>query len=127
MAADAYISMAVSQLRDAEAEIHDEIREIQRDAYDTEQRLHGEISQTEYEAATVNTELRAKEALHENDRLQELQNRLTQLHLQIGQKKQHVGQKSSDAVTIVQRKTALQNALHSIASQLEPLISQARQ
>jgi len=127
MAADAYITMAISQLRDAEAELHTEISEIQHDAYDTERQLHGEISQAEYNAATVSAEIRAKDALHESDHRQDLQNRLAQLHAEIGQKKQHVSQKSSDAASIVQRKLSLQSAIHNIASQLEPLVSQARQ
>ena len=126
MAADAYISMAVSQLRSAVSELHSEIQTIQHDTYDQQQHLQGDITQTEYNAANVSTEIRAKQALHEDDHRQELQSRLSQLQTQINQKKQDINKKGSDAANIVQQKTALMNRLQSLASQLEPLISQAR-
>jgi F0F1-type ATP synthase membrane subunit b/b' len=127
MAADAYLSTAVSQLRNAISELHDEIRRTQLDAYDHEQLVKAELSRVEYNRANAKVEAEGRGLEGDDIGKQEAQNRLKQLDVSIQQKQQDVSSRSQSAADAVSTKTDLMNKLQSIVSQLEPLIAQARQ
>lgn len=126
MAADAYLSSSVSQLRDAIAALHDEIRRIQIDAYDHEQLVKTELSRAEYDRINTKAEAEGRGMEGDDSGKQVAQNRLRQIETSMHQKQQAVNDRSKSAADVVAKKTDLMNKLQNIASQLEPLVAQAR-
>lgn len=126
MAADAYLSSAASQLRDAISALHDDIRRIQVDAYDHEQLVKTELSRAEYDRTNTKAEAEGRGMEGDDSGKQQAQNRLKQIEASIQQKQQDVNNRSKSAADVVAKKTDLMNKLQNIASQLEPLIAQAR-
>lgn len=119
--------MAASQLRDAVSELHDEIRRVQANAYDHEQRVKSELSREDYERTTTRATADAYGMEGDKGKQQNAQNRLQQLNASIQQKQQEVSSQSKSATDAVKKKQDLMNKLQGIASQLEPLIAQARE
>lgn len=126
MAADAYLSSSVSQLRDAISALHDEIRRIQIDAYDQEQLIKTELSRAEYDRINTKAEAEGRGMEGDDSGKQVAQNRLKQIEAAMHQKQQAVNDRSKSAADVVAKKTDLMNKLQNIASQLEPLVAQAR-
>ena len=126
MAADAYVSMAASQLREAVSALHDEIRRVQVDAYDHEQVVKSELSRVEYDRVNTKVEAEGRGMEGDDSGKQQAQNRLKVIESTIQQKQQEVGNQSRSAADVVAKKTDLMNKLQNIASQLEPLVAQAR-
>jgi hypothetical protein len=126
MAADEYISVAASQLRNAVTALHDEARRLQAETYDAEQRLKSDIEHGQNEITRLQSELKAQDNLGVHQNRDDIKARISQLQAAISQKQQEAGKKSAGAAGVVQQKAGLQGRLESLAAQLESLVAAAR-
>lgn len=126
MAVDAYISTAASQLRSAASTLQDEIRRLQTDAYDNEQRLQAERSHAEYELVNTRAALAESEQVHDDGRKRKLQAQEKELQTTIQQKNSETGNQSSSAADAVQQRNEVLGKIQDLASQLESLAASAR-
>lgn len=127
MAVDAYVSMAVSQLHSAISTLHDEIRSTQLGAYDHEQHVKLELSHAEYDRTNTKAQAEALSMEGDDSGKQQAQNRLKQIDVSIQQKQQDINSQSQGAADTVAKKTELLGRLQGIVSQLEPLVTRARE
>ena len=126
MAADAYITTAAGQLRNAIAALQDDIHQTQVSAFAQEEQIKHDISRKDYEVESLKIELRARETLEHGEKKQEVANRIHQLETQLGSEKQAVDRQSIDAANAVGAKVRLLEKLQSLASKLESLAASAR-
>lgn len=115
------------QLRDAISTLHDEIRRVQADAYSHEQLVKLELSKADYDRVVTRAEVEERSSEGDDNGKRQAQAKLQQIESSIHQKQQEMGGQSQSAADVVAKKTALMNKLQGIASQLEPLVAQARQ
>jgi chromosome segregation ATPase len=126
MAADEYISVAVSQLRSAATALHDDAQRLQADTYDTERRLKSDIEHSQNEITRLQAELKAQDNMGVHQNRDDITTRISQLQAEISQKQQAAGNKSADAAGVVRQKADLQGRLEGLAAQLESLVAAAR-
>lgn len=123
MSADIYIEEAAKRVRDAVADLQNDIHTIQSEAYRTESQLHHEAASAENEAAEVKMELRLTADVGHKAALEA---RVRQLESEAHHKKDEATKLGADAARSVQAKTSVMNKLSGTVSQLESMAASVK-
>lgn len=127
MAADAYLSSAESQIRDAISALQDDIRHVQMTAYDHEHQLEHEISEEQTEASVL--KYARTEALAQAHDLgfATAEEAVHHLEEEANHKKHEVDQESINAANKVRDMQNIISQLQEMASKLNSIIPSTRQ
>lgn len=123
MSADIYIEEAAKRVRDAVADLQNDIHTIQSEAYRTESQLHHDAASAENEAAEVKMELRLTADVGHKAALEA---RVRQLESEAHHKKDEATKLGADAARSVQAKTSVMNKLSGTVSQLESMAASVK-